>query len=136
MKAFQIQHQSVYARPGKIISWAKPPVCWIKLNCYGSYRGNLGNSGGGGIIRDCHGMAKAAFSSCFGNGTNNSAELKAILEGIRLRKRLLYFNVIIESDSRIVVDWLRKGSCTLWYLWDFWEYIVAELEGVNFLVLH
>ena len=119
-----------------LVGWIKPLCGWIKLNCDGSCRGNPGNSGGGGIIRDCDGMAKAAFSSHFGNGTNNSAELKAILEGIRLCKRLLYFNVIIESDSRIVVDWLRKGRCTLWYLWDFWEDLVAELEGVTFMVLH
>ncbi|KAK4844984.1 hypothetical protein QYF36_026727 [Acer negundo] len=56
MKEFQIQHQSVCVRPGKIISWAKPPADWIKLNCDGSRRGNPGNLGGGGIIRDCHGM--------------------------------------------------------------------------------
>ncbi|KAK3199205.1 hypothetical protein Dsin_022620 [Dipteronia sinensis] len=114
MKEFQIQQQSVCTRPGKIILWVKPPVGWMKLNCDGSCRGNPGNSGGGGIIRDCHGMMKAAFSSYFGNGTNSSAELKAILEGIRLCKWLLYFNVIIESDSRLVIDWLRRGRCTLW----------------------
>ncbi|KAK0598914.1 hypothetical protein LWI29_000693 [Acer saccharum] len=136
MKELQIQHHKVFARPGKFFSWTKPPAGWIKLNCDGSCRGNSGNSGGGGVIRDCHGMAIAAFSSFFGNGTNNSAELKAILEGIRLCKRLLHFNVIIESDSRIVVDWLRKGRCSLWYLWDFWEDLVAELVGVNFRVFH
>ncbi|KAK0580059.1 hypothetical protein LWI29_035797 [Acer saccharum] len=136
MKELQIQHHKVFARPGKFFSWTKPPAGWIKLNCDGSCRGNPGNSGGGGVIRDCHGMAIAAFSSFFGNGTNNSAELKAILEGIRLCKRLLHFNVIIESDSRIVVDWLRKGRCSLWYLWDFWEDLVVELVGVNFRVFH
>ncbi|KAK0598182.1 hypothetical protein LWI29_032329 [Acer saccharum] len=136
MKELQIQHHRVFARPGKFFSWTKPPAGWIKLNCDGSCRGNPGNSGGGGVIRDCHGMAIAAFSSFFGNGTNNSAELKAIMEGIRLCKRLLHFNVIIESDSRIVVDWLRKGRCSLWYLWDFWEDPVAELVGVNFMVFH
>ncbi|KAK0581732.1 hypothetical protein LWI29_017271 [Acer saccharum] len=136
MKELQIQHHKVFARPGKFFSWTKPPAGWIKLNCDGSCRGNPSNSGGGGVIRDCHGMAIAAFSSFFGNGTNNSAELKAILEGIRLCKRLLHFNVIIESDSRIVVDWLRKGRCSLWYLWDFWEDLVAELVGVNFRVFH
>ncbi|TXG59223.1 hypothetical protein EZV62_013796 [Acer yangbiense] len=126
----------VFARPGQFISWTKPPAGWIKLNCDGSCRGNPGNSGGGGVIRDCHGMAIAAFSSFFGNGMNNSAELKAIMEGIRLCKRLLHFNMINESDSRIVVDWLRKGRCSLWYLWDFWEDLVAELVGVNFMVFH
>ncbi|TXG69366.1 hypothetical protein EZV62_004301 [Acer yangbiense] len=136
MKELQIQHHRVFARPGKFISWTKPPAGWIKLNCDGRCRGNPGNSRGGGVIRDCHGMAIAAFSSFFGNGTNNSAELTAIMEGIRLCKRLLHFNVIIESDSRIVVDWLRKGRCSLWYLWDFWEDLVAELVGVNFMVFH
>lgn len=41
------------ARLGKLISWIKPPTSWVKLNCDGSCRGNMGNSGGGGIIRDC-----------------------------------------------------------------------------------
>lgn len=44
--------------------------------------------------------------------------------------------MIIESDSRIVVEWLGKGACSLWYLWDFWEDILVELEGVNFKVIH
>ncbi|KAK2639698.1 hypothetical protein Ddye_027493 [Dipteronia dyeriana] len=40
MKEFRIQQQRVYVRPGKIISWAKPPAGWIKLNSDGSCKGN------------------------------------------------------------------------------------------------
>ncbi|KAF5462658.1 hypothetical protein F2P56_018646, partial [Juglans regia] len=68
--------------------------------------------------------------------TDGRAEMKAILDGIRLCKRLHMVNVIIESDSQIVVDWLCKGKCSVWYLWDFWEVLRKELEGLNFVVVH
>ncbi|XWS40358.1 hypothetical protein CRYUN_Cryun18bG0134200 [Craigia yunnanensis] len=76
----------------------------MKLNCDGSCCGNPRNSGGGGIIRDNNGVVKAALSAHFGNETNNGAEHKAILEGIRLCNQLQLFNVFIETDSYIVVD--------------------------------
>lgn len=79
---------------------------------------------------------KAVFSCCFGDGTNYSAKLKAIMEGIQLCNQLQFCNVVIESNSRIVVDWTRKGQCTAWYLWDFFEELETELKGVNFMVLH
>ncbi|XP_035549761.1 uncharacterized protein LOC118349436 [Juglans regia] len=62
--------------------------------------------------------------------------MKAMLDGIRLCKRLHLSNVIIESDSQIVVDWLCMGKCSVWYLWDFWEALRKELEGLNFVVVH
>lgn len=55
-------------------------------------------------MRDENGKPKGEYLSYFGIGTNNGAELKAILEGIRLCKNLSCYNVIIESDSKIVVD--------------------------------
>lgn len=88
----------------------------MKLNCDGRCRGNPSNSGGGGVIRDNNGVVKIAYSSHFGNGTNNASELKAILEGIHLYKNFHFFNVIIESDSHVVVNWFWKDRCTLWYL--------------------
>lgn len=53
-----------------------------------------------------------------------------------LCKRLNLFNVIIESDSKVVVDWFRAGKCILWYLWDYWDDLLTALEGVNFMVVH
>ncbi|KAF5464979.1 hypothetical protein F2P56_015014 [Juglans regia] len=71
-----IERPRIRANEVKIVTWSKPPSGWVKLNCDGSYRGNPGNSGGGGIIHDSNGVVKAAFSTHFGNGTNNCAELK------------------------------------------------------------
>lgn len=118
------------------MAWKKPPEGWFKLNCDDSCRCNPGNSGGGGVIRDETGRVKGAFSACFGIGTNNEAEVRAVREGIALCKKLNFVNMIIESDSKLVVNWLRRGKYTVWYLWDFWEELLKDLVGLNVLVLH
>ncbi|KAK4833981.1 hypothetical protein QYF36_014386 [Acer negundo] len=120
----------------RLVAWQRPPMGWFKLNCDGSCRGNPESSGGGGVIRDDVGTVRGAYSAHFGHGTNNGAELRAITKGIVLCKRLNLFNVIIESDSKMVVDWLRAGKCTLWYLWDYWDDLLKALEGVNFMAVH
>ncbi|KAI9170044.1 hypothetical protein LWI28_021597 [Acer negundo] len=95
-----------------------------------------GSSGGGGVIRDDVDTVWVGYSAHFGHGTNNGTELRAITEGFMLCRRLNLFNVIIESDSKVVVDWLRAGKCTLWYLWHYWDDLLKPLERVNFMVVH
>ncbi|KAJ0103257.1 hypothetical protein Patl1_03683 [Pistacia atlantica] len=65
----------------KLVYWRKPAEGWIKLNVDGCCWGNPGSCGGGGVIRDVRGIFKGAFSSSFGHGTNNEAELRALLAG-------------------------------------------------------
>ncbi|XP_040987723.1 uncharacterized protein LOC121235443 [Juglans microcarpa x Juglans regia] len=97
----------IITRKCMLVKWSKPPSGWIKLNCNGSCPNNPGSSEGGGILRDMDGNFKVAFSAHFGLGTNNKAELRAILEGIRLCKSLYFSKIIIESDSKLIVDWFR-----------------------------
>ncbi|XP_042958229.1 uncharacterized protein LOC122293848 [Carya illinoinensis] len=115
-------------------SWKSRVLHWFNYAKKSSIKGTL--IGGGGIIRDSHGLVKGAFSTYYGHGTNNSAKLKAIVEGVRLGKRLHMNNIIIESDSKIVVDWIRTRKCTLWYLWDFWDELCEELRGMTYMVEH
>lgn len=62
----------------------------MKLNYDGSALSIPGSLGGGGLLR---------------------AKLRATtLDGIQLCKNLCHFNVIIESDSRIVVDCFTVGN--------------------------
>lgn len=136
LKELNLEMLRFVARKCLLVKWSKPSSGWMKLNCNGSSHNNPRSLGGGGILRDMDGIFKVAFSAHFGVGTNNGAELGAMLEGIRLCKRLSFFNIIIESDSKLVVDWVWSGNCTLWYLWDYWNEFIYEMQGMNICVLH
>ncbi|XP_035547386.1 uncharacterized protein LOC118348919 [Juglans regia] len=69
--------------------------------------GNPGSCGIGGVIRDASGGMVQAFASYVGLGSNNKAELLALLYGLRR-----------------FVSWWNRGRCGVWYLEDFWEEIV------------
>ncbi|KAK0586367.1 hypothetical protein LWI29_005771 [Acer saccharum] len=118
-------------------TWKTRIPAWMISAKKVSLSSNLtGSSRGGGILRDANGYFKGAFTSHYSVGSNNRAELKALFDGIRLCKRLSYSSVIIVSDSKIVVDWFRVGKCTLWYLWDFWDGCIKEMQGMNVRIVH
>lgn len=71
---------------------------------------------GGGIIRDLQGVLVAAFSSSYVQGTNNIAEFVTLLEGLQLCRDLDLHNVIIESDSSIVVLAMKQKQVENWKL--------------------
>ncbi|XP_012848325.1 PREDICTED: uncharacterized protein LOC105968242 [Erythranthe guttata] len=94
--------------------WEKPPLGLYKLNVDGSSKEGL--CAGGGIIRDGHGRLVAAFSSFYGHGSNNKGELSALLDGLQVCQALRLSNVIIESDSVIVVNAIQGRSSISWDL--------------------
>lgn len=59
--------------------------------------------GVGGLIRDDKGKLKLAFSTSLGHGTNNAAELMALLHGLRYCRELEVRKVEVELDSKLVV---------------------------------
>lgn len=136
LKGFNLNFHSKVVWKIKLVVWKKPPIGWVKFNCDGSCSGYPKNLGGGGLIRDEMGRVKGAFSIHFGMETNNGAKMRAILEGVQMCKRLGYTNIIIESDSKLVVVWLLVGKCLLQYLWDFWEELLIEIDGIDFMVIH
>ncbi|KAJ0018521.1 hypothetical protein Pint_09996 [Pistacia integerrima] len=109
---------------------------WIKLNVDGCCWGNPGSCKGGGVIRDVQGIFKGAFSSSFGHGTNNEAELRALLASVSLCKELGFNQLNIESDSSLIVSWLSSRKCTAWYLWDYWDDLLILLRDVHFTITH
>ncbi|KAH0655393.1 hypothetical protein KY285_030275 [Solanum tuberosum] len=58
-----------------LIMWKTPPPSRYKLNMDGSALHNPGKIGGGGILRDDHGVIIFAFAIPLGEGTNNQAEV-------------------------------------------------------------
>lgn len=90
----------------------------MRLNTDGASRGNPGEAGGGGILRDSRGRVLIAFSFDFGVGTNMLAELRALMIGIRICKKINIIPTVIEMDSNVIVELLNsrgtpliKGSC-------------------------
>lgn len=104
----------VRCKAGNWFRWERPPNGFVKLNVDGSARHQA--IAEGGILRNHHGVLVAAFASSYGQGTNNHAEFYALLEGLRLCRELHLANVIIESDSNIVVSAMRNKHVDNWNL--------------------
>lgn len=94
------------------VSWTAPPPTVFKLNTDGSLLNR--SIGGGMIIRDSHGGLVAARSVYFGAGTSFEAEARALLHGLRLCHSLDLSSVIVESDSKALVDSLSGCTALPW----------------------
>ncbi|CAI9783377.1 unnamed protein product [Fraxinus pennsylvanica] len=79
LRHFDITPMVSRERPCRIVKWAKPAIGRVKLNVDGSCSGNPGMAGGGGVVRDDMGRLAAGFSPFFGDGSNNEAELRALM---------------------------------------------------------
>lgn len=90
-----------------LILWRKPVRGRLKLNVDGGCCGNPRAAGGGGILWDSNGDVVVGFSHYYGQATNNIAECKAVLDGLRLCKQLRLRDVLIESDSLVIINWLE-----------------------------
>lgn len=90
------------------ITSINPHRGWVKLNVDRPPR--LGHITGGRIIRRDYGSMVIRSSSFYEEGTNNQAELLAVLEeGLMLCDALRFTKVINESDSALVLMTLRKN---------------------------
>ncbi|KAG2684189.1 hypothetical protein I3760_10G065300 [Carya illinoinensis] len=119
-----------------MVKWIKPQQGWVKLNIDGSSLGNPGQSGVGGVIRDTRGHLCIAYSMALGQGSNNYVELKGLLEGVRRCCQYGFFQVYIEVDSQLLVNWVTKGACNIWYLEDFLDELRACLACLDHRLTH
>lgn len=114
------------------ITWKKPAADFYKLNTDGSALQNPGSIGGGGILRDHHGNLIYAFSTPFGIGTNNQAEVKAAIFGVTWCIQHGYTKLILEVDSALLIQWITHHIHPPWRLdTDILELqkLVSQLES-------
>ncbi|XP_040986411.1 14.7 kDa ribonuclease H-like protein [Juglans microcarpa x Juglans regia] len=83
--------------------WKKPSVGRIKLNIDGSSLGNPGASGAGGVLWASYGNIVLAFSKNLDAGTNTSAELRAMVFGLRYCRDMGFQGIDVESDLQVCV---------------------------------
>ncbi|GKV49249.1 hypothetical protein SLEP1_g56010 [Rubroshorea leprosula] len=101
--------QSLHQRTHEMFAWSKPHFPTIKLNSDGSFIGNPGLSRSGGIFRDSLGNWVLGYARNIGFSSPLAAELWAIRDGLVLAIQKGFHNLIVESDSKVVVLLLTKG---------------------------
>ncbi|MQM00011.1 hypothetical protein Taro_032743 [Colocasia esculenta] len=83
----------------KLVRWI-PPLHDFSLNVDGACKGNPGDCGGGGCIRDSQGNVHLAFAHFYGVGTSMLAETRALSDGLLFASALGYRVSIVYSDSQ------------------------------------
>jgi ribonuclease H / adenosylcobalamin/alpha-ribazole phosphatase len=78
----------------------------VIVNCDGAARGNPGPAGAGAIVVDPAGNVLAEVAEGLGETTNNVAEYTAALEGLRKAAELGADDVLLRSDSRLLIEQL------------------------------
>ena len=106
----------------------------MRLTVYadGASRGNPGPAAIGATIRDATGAEVAAVSEPIGIATNNQAEYRAAIEGVRAARELGASGIDLRMDSELVVRQLagryRVKNAALQPLFAA---LLAELEAVG-----
>ncbi|KAF7824560.1 uncharacterized protein G2W53_022704 [Senna tora] len=93
------------------LSWEKPQFPFVKLNVDAAVKIN-GDGAIGGVLRDCNGWVIGAFISST-PALNDVAvtEALAVEKGVKVARDVGVNELIVECDSRLVVDMLNT-SCS------------------------
>ncbi|XP_057843263.2 uncharacterized protein LOC131052700 [Cryptomeria japonica] len=99
----------------KTCVWKPPKMGWFKLNFDGASRGNPGQTRIGCCLHNLDGTEVTQRAKPVGIGTNNRAEFMALVEGLEMC-RALGVKLVVEGDSTIIINTMRKGSILNWRL--------------------
>ena len=107
--------------------WNSPPNGWIKGNFDGAAKGNPGNVGCGGVLRDHMGNFIDAIAIPIGRTNSHIAEATTALYTMRIAVDLGCPNLWLEGDSLNIVNILNKKSSSSWT-------IEASIKEINHLI--
>jgi ribonuclease HI len=79
----------------------------VVVNCDGAARGNPGPAGIGVVIAEPDGTVIDTIAEGLGETTNNVAEYTAVLRGLRRVAALGAAEVLLRSDSRLLIEQLK-----------------------------
>ena len=103
----EAQSRKSKVRKVEKVVWRPPEWPWLKVNTDGSFEGCTGRAGGGGVVRDHLGDIVEAFCTPVAASSGFEAELKSLLEGVKMAKRhgLMLW---LETDAEMVRSLLEK----------------------------
>ncbi|XP_059068382.1 uncharacterized protein LOC131858914 [Cryptomeria japonica] len=106
--------------------WSTPTPPWLKLNFDGAARNGFAT--GGGIIRDIMGNLVLAYAGNFDFVSSNMAKALALLWGLKLALGINAKRLIIEGDSKLIIEAAKGVSGVSWMInnviKDIWSMIV------------
>ncbi|CAN1766325.1 Putative ribonuclease H protein At1g65750, partial [Linum perenne] len=91
------------ARQTQLIGWRPADQGWFTLNSDGSLYSHGNRAAAGGLIRDCEGKLVTAFAINLGSCSIMRAEIRGIVEGMRLAWERGIRKLSIQTDSRAAV---------------------------------
>ncbi|XP_039069600.1 uncharacterized protein LOC120216169 [Hibiscus syriacus] len=94
-------------------------------------------AGIGGLLRDLNRVTLMSFSENVGPTLPYLAELKAIKKGLDIfvsSEWLSKGRLIIESDCKLVMDWIKDQALVLVFLTNFVKEIVSIISVRDFIV--
>ncbi|MCD9641379.1 hypothetical protein HAX54_027545 [Datura stramonium] len=88
------------------------------MNVDGCSKRNPRQAGGGCIVRNHRGRMIMAFASYYGHCSNNNNEIeaRAILQGLKICIEKSLNNIIIESNSKLMIDIMNRKATSLWQI--------------------
>lgn len=115
----------------KDATWSPPKPDRLKLNFDGASRGNLGPSGIGYVIRDHSGEIIGKMAKPIPPHTNNIAKFKALQLGLMDCINHGLRNILVEGDSEIAINAIRKKKTPNWRLQAIFDKIIENLNIIE-----
>ncbi|KAK8991113.1 hypothetical protein V6N11_062137 [Hibiscus sabdariffa] len=84
------------------VKWSPPPNGWFCLNSDASLSHSSGAGSIGGVVRDHSGVLRFSYSKSIGTTTVLQAELRGILEGLRIARDKGSIAILCAGDCHIV----------------------------------
>jgi len=102
-------HKSPHQNETIYIGCMRPPIGWIKLNCYGAWKGSDTLAGCGGLIRNSNGKWIKDYFTQIGMCDVFHAEMWGMCLGLDVTWRLNNTHLVVESDSNILIDMITEN---------------------------
>ncbi|XP_071917245.1 uncharacterized protein [Coffea arabica] len=121
-------------KTAQAVSWKRPPLHHVKLNTDASVSHK--RAYGGGLLRDSDGRLIFAFYKEFGELDVLMAESSLLLHGLQHCRDLVRGPLLVEVDSKSLVDLLNAGAMSRWPLCNTLRRIQALLSSLSATVSH
>lgn len=129
-------HASSRLSSSQWIGWVEPDPGWLKLNTGGSFKSTSSLASVGGLVQDDNGAWEWGFTLKVDKADSFTAKLWGLMEGLWLCWERGVHKVIVEMDSKWVVDVMADSFSheKEWEtLMDDYMFLASMLTNVRFV---